>query len=89
MGWDGMGWKSKFLSVDDIYANNDLQLFDLQEDPDEATNLALDRKKSGKRVLKMNKLLNELMAAEVGENNGAFLPEAVRPERLVVKKTDQ
>jgi hypothetical protein len=29
----------------------------------------------------MNALLNELMAKEVGKNDGAFLPAAVRPKR--------
>jgi hypothetical protein len=29
----------------------------------------------------MNALLNELMAKEVGKNDGAFLPSAVRPKQ--------
>jgi hypothetical protein len=32
----------------------------------------------------MNALLNELMAKEVGKNDGAFLPPAVRPKQSVV-----
>jgi hypothetical protein len=28
----------------------------------------------------MNALLNELMANEVGKNDGSFLPEAIRPK---------
>ena len=69
-------------TLDEIYANNDLQLFDLEEDPDEMNNLAVDRDKNGKLVLKMNKLMNEMIAAEVGTNNGVFLPEPVRPAGL-------
>ena len=32
----------------------------------------------------MNALLNELMAKEVGKNDGAFLPSAVRPKQPLV-----
>ena len=69
-------------TLDEIYANNDLELFDLQEDPTEVTNLATDREKNGELVLRMNTLLNDLMDAEVGQNEGAFLPEPVRPGPL-------
>ena len=29
----------------------------------------------------MNALLNELIAKEVGKNDGSFLPEEIRPQR--------
>jgi hypothetical protein len=32
----------------------------------------------------MNTLLNELMAKEVGKNDGSFLSAAVRPKQTVV-----
>ena len=66
-------------TLDALYANNDIELFDLHEDPDEVINLALDREKNGALLLKMNALLNEMMAKEVGGNKGSYLPEAVRP----------
>ncbi|MBV8289866.1 MAG: hypothetical protein JOZ35_23380, partial [Hyphomicrobiales bacterium] len=62
----------------------DVQLFDLSEDPDELNNLALERDKYKDTILRMNALLNELMAKEVGKNDGAFLPVAVRPKQTVV-----
>ena len=71
-------------TLDEIFQYNDVQLFDLQEDPEELHNLALDREKNKDLILRMNGLLNELMAKEVGpHNNGDFLPTAVRPKRSV------
>jgi hypothetical protein len=50
-----------------------VQLFDLHNDPHEVRNLALDREKNRQLILRMNQLLNDLIAAEVGVNDGAFL----------------
>jgi arylsulfatase len=67
-------------TLDEIFKSNDVQLFDLKNDPDEMENLALDRDKNGDTILRLNALLNDLMAHEVGVNDGKFLPEAVRPK---------
>ena len=61
-------------TLEDIFKNNDVQLFDLQNDPDEANNLALDPEKNRELILRMNDLLNSLMVKEVGGNDGKFLP---------------
>ena len=47
---------------DEIFKYNDVQLFDLQEDPQRAHDLALDREKDTGTYLRMNGLLDELMA---------------------------
>jgi arylsulfatase A-like enzyme len=60
-------------TLEEIVKNNDAQLFDLQSDPHELHNLMLDPKKNGATILRMNGLLNDLIAAEVGVNDGAFL----------------
>jgi arylsulfatase len=65
----------------DIFKQNDVQLFDLKNDPEELHNLALEPKSHKDVILRMNALLNELMAKEVGKNDGAFLPSAVRPKQ--------
>ena len=44
-------------------------------------NLALDREKDRETILRLNGLLNDLMAREVGVNDGKFLPEVVRPKK--------
>jgi hypothetical protein len=68
-------------TLEQIFKYNDVQLFDLKDDPDEVRNLALDREKSGETILRLNALLNDLMAKEVGVNHGKFLPEVVRPKK--------
>lgn len=71
-------------TMKDIMELNDLELFDLQNDPDEQNNLVLNPDENKELILKMNTLLNELMALEVGDNNGQFLPEAVRPQGSII-----
>jgi arylsulfatase A-like enzyme len=71
-------------TLDQILKYNDIQLFDLNDDPDELHNLAAEPEKYKDTILRMNALLNELMAKEVGKNDGAFLPAAVRPKQSVV-----
>ncbi len=68
------------ITFDDIYAKNELELFDLEADPHEADNLALEGEHHRELIVDKNKLLNDLIAAEVGVNDGSFLPEAVRPK---------
>jgi arylsulfatase len=68
-------------TLDQIFKYYDVQLFDLKDDPDEVRNLALDREKNGETILRLNALLNDLMAREVGVNDGKFLPEVVRPKK--------
>src|SRR5262249_49367352 len=60
-----------------ILRDNDIQLFDLKNDPLEKNNLAVDPEKNKDLIMRMNALLNELMAKEVGKNDGSFLPEAI------------
>jgi len=71
-------------NLKDLQNWNDLELFDLQNDPDEQNNLALNPEDNQDLILKMNTLLNELIELEVGENNGQFLPQALRPKDSVV-----
>ena len=67
-------------TLEQILRHNDVQLFDLKNDPLETHNLALDPEKNKELILRMNALLNELMAKEVGRNDGSFLPAAIRPK---------
>jgi arylsulfatase A-like enzyme len=68
-------------TLEQILRDNDIQLFNLRNDPLETHNLALDPEKNRDLILRMNALLNELMANEVGKNDGGFLPKEIRPQR--------
>jgi hypothetical protein len=50
----------------------EVQLFDLQSDPGEMRNLALEPEKNRATILRRNALLNDLTAKEVGVNDGRF-----------------
>jgi arylsulfatase A-like enzyme len=64
-----------------IVRDNDIELFDLKNDPDERKNLAAEPEKHRETILRMNALLNNLISREVGQNDGSFLPKPVRPKK--------
>ena len=51
--------------------------FHLESDPEETHNLALQPQQHKDLMLRMNALLNDLVAKEVGENDGAFLRDVI------------
>ena len=61
-------------TLEALFANNDVELFDLKSDPLELNNLALDRKKHKDLIFLMNGKLNLLIQQEVGEDLGQMLP---------------
>ncbi len=63
-------------SMEALFEFNDVELFDLQTDPHEMHNLAVDRSANGELLLAMNQKLNDVIGAEVGDDNGDFLPES-------------
>lgn len=62
-------------SIEALFANNDVELFDLETDPGEMNNLAMDRRANGELLVAMNTKLNALIDAEVGEDTGQMLPD--------------
>jgi arylsulfatase A-like enzyme len=56
-----------------LVANNDLEVFDLQQDPEETRNLAQDGTARGELIMALNDKLNARIDEEVGEDNGEFL----------------
>jgi arylsulfatase A-like enzyme len=66
-------------TLNEILSNNDVQLFDLQNDPAEVNNLALDPEKDRETILRMNTLLNDLIAKEVGTDACQLLAKAMGP----------
>ena len=72
---------------EDLFARNDVELYDLETDPDEIDNLALDRARFGDLVLAMNAVLNDRIDEEVGVDDGGFLP--IRDGRWFFPEPDQ
>jgi arylsulfatase len=61
-------------TLEEITAHNDIELFDLAADPDEATDLAVDPDAAADDIVRMNGLMNRLIDDEVGVDDGSFLP---------------
>src|SRR5262249_44364878 len=64
-------------SLEALVKVNDVELFDLQTDPLELSNLALDRNKHRDLLDVMSAKLNALIDNEVGEDIGQMLPGGV------------
>lgn len=62
-------------TLEQLLKYNDVELYDLQADPHELKNLAVDAKANGELLLAMNQKLTAVIEAEVGEDDGSFLPE--------------
>jgi arylsulfatase len=62
-------------SIDELYQNNDLELFDLQTDPSEMTNLAASKGENGELVLKMSAKLERVIQDEIGKDDGREMPD--------------
>jgi arylsulfatase A-like enzyme len=63
------------VSMEQIFKYNDVELYDLQEDPNEMKNMAVDVKANGDLLIAMNQKLTDLIDEEVGDDDGSFLPE--------------
>lgn len=62
-------------TVEELFANNDVELYDLDADPHEMRNLAVDKEANGSLLLAMNQKLTDIIALEVGRDEGDFLPD--------------
>jgi hypothetical protein len=62
------------MTVEQVFKLNDVELFDLENDPNEMNNLALNSK-SRDVLIAMNDKLNRLIADEVGKDDGSHLPD--------------
>jgi arylsulfatase A-like enzyme len=65
-------------TLEALLADNVIEMFDLQADPDELHNLGVDPQANRDLILQMNALLNRMIAREVGVNDGSFLPATLR-----------
>ena len=67
-----VSWENwRYLS----YAGGGEELYDLERDPHEMNNLALDKKTNGDLIIAMNDKLNKVIEDEVGKDMGEYLPD--------------
>ncbi len=62
-------------TLDQLFKWNDVELYDLDKDPGETVNLALDRKKNEKLLVAMNRKLEAVIKKEIGKDDGRELPD--------------
>ncbi|MBK7660917.1 MAG: sulfatase-like hydrolase/transferase [Betaproteobacteria bacterium] len=67
--------RNRPTTLDELYALNDAELFDLRKDPAEMSNLAARKGENAATVLAMNAKLNAAVEAEIGKDDGREMPE--------------
>lgn len=60
--------------IDQLYRWNDVELFDLEKDPQETTNIAADRTSNPELVMRMSHKLESIIKAEIGTDDGREMP---------------
>ena len=66
-------------TLEEILEKNDIELYDLENDPGETHNLAADFQTNSALILELNRLLNELIAREIGKDDGSEVAEELAP----------
>jgi arylsulfatase len=61
-------------TIDELYNWNDVELFDLQSDPDEVINLAANLSANRALITAMSAKLEAIIKAEIGKDDGRELP---------------
>jgi arylsulfatase len=67
--------RNRPATMDDLYKANDVELFDVQTDPEETVNLAADRAKNADLITAMSTKLEAAIKAEIGNDDGREMPE--------------
>ena len=62
-------------TIDELYQHNDLELFDLEKDPSEMTNLAATKGQNSELVLQMSAKLENVIKDEIGSDDGREMPD--------------
>ncbi|HPQ37096.1 MAG TPA: sulfatase-like hydrolase/transferase [Synergistaceae bacterium] len=65
-------------TLEEILENNDIELYDLENDPQELVNLAADPQAHEELILQLNNLLNQLIAEEIGVDDGEEVSSALQ-----------
>ncbi|HEX8030749.1 MAG TPA: sulfatase-like hydrolase/transferase [Vicinamibacterales bacterium] len=62
-------------NIEELYKNNDIELFDLDTDRAETVNLGADRQKHADLIATMSNKLEAVIKAEIGKDDGREMPE--------------
>ncbi len=65
-------------TLEEILEKNDIELYDLENDPQELVNLGANPEAHEELILELNDLLNRLIAEEIGEDDGEEVRAALR-----------
>lgn len=65
---------NKPSGLDELYRDNDIELYDLKSDPRETKNLAVNRKQNEKLIASMNEKLEKVIQTEMGKDDGREMP---------------
>ena len=65
-------------TIEQLLAHNDIQLFDLRNDPDELHNLGADPVTNEGLIMELNARLNRLIEREIGVDDGQELFKVLR-----------
>lgn len=60
--------------IDELYRWNDVELFDLEKDPQETTNLATSSNSNPELAMRMSQKLESIIKAEIGTDDGREMP---------------
>ncbi|MBS0549320.1 MAG: sulfatase-like hydrolase/transferase [Proteobacteria bacterium] len=63
------------VTVEELFKWNDVELFDLERDPGEMNNLAMDRVANAELLAVMNRKLETIIKDEIGKDDGRELPD--------------
>jgi arylsulfatase len=67
--------RNRPTTLEELYKANDVELFDLQTDPEETVNLAADRETHKTLIATMSAKLEAAIKAEIGVDDGREMPE--------------
>jgi len=62
-------------TLEELFAWNDVELFDLEADPNEMVNMAMNKEDNRDLLVAMNAKLTALIKAEIGKDDGRELPD--------------
>lgn len=65
-------------TLEALFENNDVQLFDLEADPEETVNLAADPEANAELILQLNDLLNRTIEQELGQDDGLHVMKVLK-----------